>query len=303
MRPDRNFQIGILAGASTGIFWGVPFLAPQVLTGFSPVEIALGRFLFFGVMGFAFFRKASGILRDLSPREWMQVMGLSALGFWLYSSVLFWAIARTDGVIASLVLGLLPVTIPLFTPGKRSGGAAFHAGLLLIAAGLLVLVTGGSAGSGLLASRDPAGVAALFLCLAMWTGFAIWNSRFLAQRPGLSRRDFSSLMGAVSLVCLLPIAIGSLDLHALPERPGLAAWVTLSVILGVGSSWFANWLWNIASARLPSSISGTLLVFETVFGLLYTFLYQGRWPRDFEVLSIALCLAGVALAIRAQITS
>lgn len=305
MNKDRDLRIGLLAGASTGIFWGVPFLAPQVLTGFAPFEIAFGRFLFFGLMGLIFFRRASAILRAFGPREWLQVLGLSAFGFWLYSGVLFWSIGRTDGVISSLVLGLLPVTIPLFTPGRRSGGTSFYAGLALIAAGLWVLVSGAGTtpGTGFLTRRDPLGVAGLFLCLAMWTVFAIWNSAFLKRRPSVSRRDFSSLMGVISLLCLLPLVTGNLEVSTLPKREGAGAWLGFSFVLGVGSSWFANWLWNVASVRLPSSISGTLLVFETVFGLLYTFLYQGRWPHGFEVLSIVFCLVGVALAIRAQLTA
>ena len=121
MEPNHDRRIGLLAGASTGIFWGVPFLAPQILPGFSPVEIAFGRFFFFGVMGLFFVRRGIALLRTLSVRERAQVFALSALGFWLYSSILFWAISMTNGVISSLVLGLLPVTIPLFTPGRRSG--------------------------------------------------------------------------------------------------------------------------------------------------------------------------------------
>jgi drug/metabolite transporter (DMT)-like permease len=299
MKSSRDFRIGLLAGASTGIFWGVPFLAPQVLPAFTPVEIAFGRFFFFGLIGFAFFGRVIAILRAMRPMEWVQVFALSALGFWLYSSLLFWSISRTDGVISSLILGLLPVTIPLFSARSVHRGPGFFAGLLLIASGLLVLVWG----PGLIVSRDPAGVAGLFLCLAMWTSFTIWNSRFLSSRPWLSRRDFSSLMGMTSLLCLLPLAALSLDARALVDRPGFAAFAGISAVLGFGSSWFANWLWNAASARLPSGISGTLLVFETIFGLLYTYLWQGRYPHGFELLSILLCISGVALAIRAQITS
>lgn len=303
MEPNHDRRIGLLAGASTGIFWGAPFLAPQILPGFSPVEIAFGRFFFFGVMGLFFVRRGIALLRTLSVRERAQVFALSALGFWLYSSILFWAISMTNGVISSLVLGLLPVTIPLFTPGRRSGGWRFYSGLIAIAVGLWVLLGGVMFGAGEGVAMNPVGIGALFLCLAMWTGFAIWNSSFLTLRPAISKRDFSSLMGLVSLLCLTPLALSNLDFGSISDRPDMGLYILVSAILGVGASWFANWLWNVASARLPSSVSGTLLVFETLFGLLYTFIYQQRWPQSFEMLSIVLCLAGVALAIRAQITS
>lgn len=300
---ERSLVLGLLAGASTGIFWGVPFLVPQVLPGYSPFEIAFGRFFFFGLMGVFFAKRAFAILRMLSPADRFRVFLLSASGFWLYSSILFWSIRRTDGIISSLVLGMLPVTIPLFTPGRKRAGAAFPLGLILIASGLILLVSGGGSIPeirGLLSAR-LSGVLGLFVCLGMWTWFSISNSRFLQERNTISRRDFSSLMGLISLGCLLLVSAPALFTAEWAGRDSAWLYLAFSLVLGIGSSWFANWLWNVASVHLPSEISGTLLVFETIFGVLYTLIYQGRLPDVRESIAIALCLAGVLLAILAQI--
>ncbi len=302
-QKKKSLTLGILAGASTGIFWGVPFLAPQVLVGYSSIDIAFGRFFFFGLMSLFFFRRGWSLFERFDFREKMKVLILSAIGFWFYSSVLFWSIQKTDGLISSLILGLLPVTIPLFSLGRKPGSLGFYFGLFLILAGLSVLVfyplVNGESASG---QREWPGVVGLFSCLAMWTAFAIHNSRFLQERPWISRRDFSSLMGILSLVCLVPVFFFSGFGAELGHRSDLGIFVMISAVLGLGSSWLANWLWNISSTRCPSGISGTLLVFETVFGLLYTFLYQKRPPHPFEGVAVSLSLSGVIFAVRAQIT-
>jgi hypothetical protein len=53
--------------------------------------------------------------------------------------------------------------------------------------------------------------------------------------------------------------------------------------------------------NLPSGIAGTLLVFETIFGVLYTLIHQKRLPGPGELVAILMCLSGVLLAITTQI--
>jgi drug/metabolite transporter (DMT)-like permease len=57
-------------------------------------------------------------------------------------------------------------------------------------------------------------------------------------------------------------------------------------------------LWNAAAKRLPLTLAGQMIVFETLFALLYAFVYDGRWPRTPEVLAIVLLLVGVLWSVR-----
>jgi drug/metabolite transporter (DMT)-like permease len=54
-----------------------------------------------------------------------------------------------------------------------------------------------------------------------------------------------------------------------------------------------NALWNHASRLLPLTMTGQMIVFETLFALLYGFLWEGRWPTVLECLAMALLVAGV----------
>ena len=299
---SQRLLLGLFAGASTGVFWGVPFLAPQVLKGYSPFEIAFGRFFFFGMAGLAFLKRGLVIMKALSPSDRARIVVLSATGFWLYSTVLFWSIQKTNGVLSSLVVGLLPVTIPLCSKGRKSGGWLFYSGLLSIGAGLVVLVLVPHRDAfQSLEQKSALGAAGLFACLAMWTGYAIESARFLRARSEISSLDFSNVMGLLSFACLLPLFLVSVDARSFAQRPGFTEFVALSAVLGIGSSWLANWLWNAAAKRLRSEVLGPLMVFETTFGLLYSFMHERRWPFGFEVVSIALCIVGVVVAVTAEL--
>ncbi|MEH3147087.1 MAG: hypothetical protein PGN34_17450 [Methylobacterium frigidaeris] len=48
--------------------------------------------------------------------------------------------------------------------------------------------------------------------------------------------------------------------------------------------------------RLPLALAAQLIVAETVFGLVYGFLFEGRWPTGAEAAGCALQLGGAAAA-------
>ena len=49
---------------------------------------------------------------------------------------------------------------------------------------------------------------------------------------------------------------------------------------------------------MPVTLSGQLILFETLFALLYAFLYFQRWPRPLEIAAIVLLMIGVGWAMR-----
>jgi drug/metabolite transporter (DMT)-like permease len=85
--------------------------------------------------------------------------------------------------------------------------------------------------------------------------------------------------------------------HAFAETRWTSFWL-LSLGLAIGASWLGNGLWNAAAKRLPLTLSGQLIVFETLFALLYAFIYDARLPRPLETAAILLLVAGVCWSVR-----
>lgn len=72
------------------------------------------------------------------------------------------------------------------------------------------------------------------------------------------------------------------------------------IAIAVLCSWVGALCWNVASQRLPTVILGPLIVFETLAGLLYTFLLRQQIPPLMTLSGIALLVAGVIIAVRAK---
>ena len=56
--------------------------------------------------------------------------------------------------------------------------------------------------------------------------------------------------------------------------------------------------WNEASQRLPTTLAGQLIVFETLAALTYAFVLRGRWPPAQTLAGVALLVGGVIWALR-----
>jgi drug/metabolite transporter (DMT)-like permease len=82
-----------------------------------------------------------------------------------------------------------------------------------------------------------------------------------------------------------------------------AAWACSSLLClatGFGSAWLATILWNVASQRLSASLCGQLIVSETLFALLYSFAWDGRWPSTSQFGAVLLFTLGILASIKAH---
>jgi drug/metabolite transporter (DMT)-like permease len=294
--------LGLAFGVAAGALWGLVFLAPELVHSFSPLELAAGRYLAYGVISVMLILPRWRALRAaLHPRDWLSLVWLALAGNTLYYVLVASAVQLGSVAMASLVVGFLPVTVTLI--GSRDRGAvpfrALLPSLLLCAAGALSIgwqavaaTTGGTALLGLVCA---------FGALASWTAYAVGNSRCLARLPHLSAHDWSLLTGVVTgaqALLLVPlIAVVQPVQHAAAEWLQFAG---VSIGVAVLASICGNALWNRMSRLLPLTLVGQMIVFETVFALLYGFLWEQRWPQVSEVLAFIFVLAGVISCLRAH---
>ncbi len=222
----------------------------------------------------------------------------------LYYLFLASSIHLTGVAPASLIVGMLPLTVTLV--GRRDHGALHLRRLILP----LALIAGGIVCINLDVFLVPKpggpdltgrilGIAAAVGALASWTDYAVANARHLRRHPTFTNREWSLLSGVASGVLalgLLPFAL--LFPHAAEGVRPAGLFVEVSLAVAIGSSIIGNSFWNAASRYLPMTLSGQMIVFETVFALLYGFLYDARLPGPLEIAAIVLLLAGVCWSAR-----
>ena len=79
--------------------------------------------------------------------------------------------------------------------------------------------------------------------------------------------------------------VAGTDFNALLANADIAQAALLCIATGIGSAWLATIVWNVASQRLSASLCGQLIVSETLFVLVYSFLWDGHWPSALQALA------------------
>jgi len=300
---------GVGYAGMAGAMWGLVLMVPQVLPAFSPWLLSAVRFTLYGLISLLLALPLAGRLRAKLQREDVLMLArLSLVGNLLYFILLAAAIQLVGIAPASLIVGVLPVTITLL--GLKDEGALslrqLAWPLLMVLAGIVCINIDTFAGSqqqGTPWLDRVLGVLAALGALASWSWFAASNARYLRRRPCFDSHEWSCLLGIVTGImgALLWLAGKGMGLPMIRHAASPGQWQLFwcaATGCALGGSWLANALWYAAARRLPPTLSGQLIVFETVFALLYGFIWLQRWPRPLELASIVLLLGGVCWAVR-----
>ena len=297
---------GILAGLAAGALWGLVFVAPRMVSGFSPVDFTAGRFLAYGAFSLALMLVLKRAVWP-SRQQAVAALGLSVLGFTGYYLLLVFAIRDAGTEVPSLIIGTIPVWMMLL--GKPAGlrWGALLPGLLLTLLGLGLMMQA-MQGSGLapdtLLAGEPhfwRGVAFAVLAMLLWTAFGLLNAAWLKNHPQVNAATWTNWLGVSTGLGALALwlTVGT-PARVLLVQPGFALAAMLCIATGMGCAWLATILWNIASQRLSASLCGQLIVSETLFALFYSFVWDGHWPSRLQTLACVLFAGGIFASIRAH---
>lgn len=307
---------GVLAALGAGLVWGLVFITPLFLPEYPGAILSFGRYTAFGLIAVipAWLDRAR--IASLRRQDWMAAFKLSLVGNIIYYAALASAIQLADAPLPTMLIGTLPVVIALcsnWSPHDQSERIAWgklalplliiFIGLMLVNAAELKHLDGRRA----LSEYVRGGLVAL-IAVAAWTWYPIMNSRYMKVYTHISSSTWSTVQGLATL----PLALSGYLLYGFFSGffdtgadtltlvgPHPARFIGMMLALGLLASWVGTLLWNHASARLPTSLAGQLIVFETLAALLYTFVFRGEFPPAQILAGAGMLCAGVALAVRA----
>ena len=305
MAGSNNTVVGVACGIGAGALWGLVFLAPALVHEFGPLHLTIGRYLFYGLFSALLIAPLlRGLLPRLGRREWLALVWLALAGNVVYYLLLSAAVQRGGIAMTSLVIGFLPVAVTIV--GSRDQGAVplrrLRLSLALCVAGALCIgwqaLAMPASGS---VSRQLLGLGCAVGALVSWTCYAVGNSRWLVRLDHVSVHEWNLLTGLVT--ALLTVALIPLAVLLSPEPQSGAAWAKLiGVSAGVAlvASIIGNALWNRMSRLLPLTLVGQMILFETLFALVYGFLWDARWPTLLEAAAFVLAIASVVTCLAAH---
>ena len=303
---------GVLCGLLAGAMWGMVFIVPELLAAFSPLEMAVGRYISYALIACGLMaNRLPGLVRRLERSDYVALLRHALSGNIVYYMLLALGVKLAGVAPTSLIIGVLPISVTLM--GHKDHGSVplkqLALPLLVVAAGIVcinvdVFTHAGDAGGSLL--QKLLGVLCAAGALLCWTWYAIDNARYLKRNPHFSSGEWSALYGLSSGLIALAVGLAALAVFhgdvtgaagAASGRDWTMFWI-VNGLLALGASVIGNHLWNVASRRVPVTLSGQLLLFETLFALLYGFIYQQQMPRTLEVAAVLLLVAGVVWSVR-----
>jgi drug/metabolite transporter (DMT)-like permease len=293
--------LGILAGLATCALWGLTFIAPRAVEPFTAWDLAAARYGVFGLVSLMLMAHPRFRPRGLSRAQIACGLSLGGIGYVGYFVSTAYAVRLAGAAIPPVVIGTMPVLLALAGNWRDRSipWSNLAAPLLLITAGVLTF------NLGVLGASVPgeqgaimAGTFFAVLALVIWIAYGLANAAVMSSRnapDGLAWTGVQGVGSAIVSLLLLPLtSLGEADGFSQAETARFLGW---ALVMGLAGSWLATWCWVIASRRLALAFAAQLIVAETMFGLVYGFLFEARWPRPAEWTGCMLQLAGVGLAV------
>ena len=309
--------IGVSFALAAGLMWGLVFIAPSLLPEYPAALLSFGRYLAFGLIALPLAWLDRQRLAQLTRADWIEAAKLAAIGNIVYYLFLASAIQRAGGPLPTVIIGTLPVVIAISSNVRdhRRDGKLPWLRLLpslgLIGAGIALvnqvevahLRNDAQADLGRYATGALLAVGAV-VC---WTWYPLRNADWLRAHADRPPSTWATAQGIATLPLALLGYLGwwawsalAGDGFPMPFGPRPGAFIALMFAVGLLASWLGTLCWNEASQRLPTTLVGQLIVFETLSALAYAFMLRGRMPEPATLAGIALLVAGVLWALRVR---
>jgi drug/metabolite transporter (DMT)-like permease len=313
--PPAALGLGLGCALGAGLAWGLVFVVPVMLPGYPAAILSVGRYAAFGLIAIAIAWPARAALRRLSRADWIEAARLSLVGNLLYYAFLAAAIQTAGVPLPTMLIGTLPVVIAVSANlvERTLPWGRLAPSLVVILAGIALV------NQAELARAPPddgplrQGLGALLAlgAVACWTWYPIRNARWMRANPGFSSATWATAQGLTTLPLALagwliaagwhalrPMQAGADAVFEFPFGPDPVRFLVLMATLGLAASWLGTLLWNQSSRRLPTSLAGQLIVFETLAALAYAFAWRGEPPAPAAAAGIALLVLGVVIGVR-----
>ena len=308
---------GTLFALAAGLMWGLVFVAPLMLPEYPAALLSFARYLAFGLIALPLALLDRQRIGRLTRNDWIEALKLSLVGNVVYYLCLAAAIQRAGGPLPTMIIGTLPVVIAVSSnlrDAQRDGRLPW----LRLLPSLALIATG----IGLVnhvelqqmrqqpdadLGRYALGALLAIGAVVCWTWYPLRNADWLRAHPDRSPSTWATAQG----VATLPLALAGFvafwlwnglsgQAFAMPFGPTPVLFVGLMLAIGLFASWLGTLCWNEASQRLPTTLVGQLIVFETLSALAYAFMLRGRAPELATLAGVALLVAGVVWALRVR---
>ena len=304
--------LGFLYAVIACAIWGLIYIFPLILPEYNPVMIASARFAVYGLACLAFVPFQIEELKKLTRSDWLFAMRLAFFGSLVYYWSLVMSVQLSGAPIAGMLMCWIPVLVAVVSNlrNKKRGVSVpwskLSIPLALILSGMVIANWTEFTYAVHEQSASPMqfwmGVGFGVLSLLLWTWYPIRNADWLLANKTKGPKVWATAQGlAILPFTLLGFVFVSMWLE--PPQVGMLGpqplkFVAVMLVAGIVCSWVGAAFWNAMSERLPTALAGQLIVFETIFSVIYALMWRQAWPTLSMSIGMVMLLLGVLAALR-----
>jgi len=303
-------KMGIVYTLLTCFLWGVSFPAALFVPEYSGIYLGLARAVLIGLLSVGSVFASFKAFKALKHRDWHWAIFLALVGQIIQPVCFFLSVMYAGVAVASICYGGCPVLVAIIANlrDRRNGKPYVRMTSLIVPLTLIVLgfVFSNYTEFAELAHAERSqtdfflGLVFGLSSTALFTAYTICNADWMLAHK---KADPTMWFSAQCLVAL-PIALTIYPLCASldPGMPGLLGaaplrFVFVMLVVSVLCSFVPGILYNMAAARIPTSLLGQLLVMETVFGIIAGQVVMLEVPSLPLTAGIVMFLFGVTYAL------
>ncbi|WP_308512905.1 DMT family transporter [uncultured Turicimonas sp.] len=303
--------LGVGFGLLACALWGLTYLLPIVLPGYDTLYISIARAIVMGLTALLGLWIQKAYLSKISFKDWKFAFVLTMIGNLIQPWFLFTAIQYAGVPLAATFFGLIPVLVAIIANerDRKKGKRYLPNSQLVLPLGLILLGLAFSNYNGLVESFSSGnsavnfaiGTAFAIASTVAWTWYPIKNADWLLEHPKVSPVFFTSMQCSLLLPFGLVLYVlvwylkGDMPQFLGPQPVDFVGW---SLFAGVMCSFVATALWNAMSQRVPTALVGQMLVFETIFSVVWAHVYEWKLPPVSLVVGMACLVGGVVYALK-----
>ncbi|MFQ4150292.1 DMT family transporter [Arthrobacter sp. LAPM80] len=278
-RPD---VLMVVTSAPTYVATG------EVLKAVDPLDLTPLRFLMAAAILGVYFLATRGKLL-IRKRDVWRVVGISALGYGAYGTLLNLGQTTVPAGTVSLLLNTSPVfafILGYVVLGERTSRRGII-GMAVATVGVATITVFGPGDLGF--DWNAITILAAALVLA---AFLIWQQPVLGRVPPVEMVFWGCIVGG-----LVTLPMAKFDIN--PQLWGVRTIIAMAVLV-VGSTVLAYSFWNLTLAGTSVAEGGSLLFAVPLFSMALGWLILGQIPTLASILGGCIALVGVMLLGRAQ---
>lgn len=285
------------------LVWSTSFALPYFLLTFEDILIVMARYSIYGLVSTSILLiKQRNFLKTIPIHIWAKSFLWALLSNLLHYIGVVIGIRYATTPVTMVIIATTPIFVLIYANIKAKSLSIKSLLVLSILMSSGIILVNNAAIDWSFSSNSYfsyiIGLLGGILSVVCTGLFIVYNEEFMKKNPSISSQQWSCLIGTSTFIlCLLTISLGyifnlidfSIFVHV-PKKE-LIKFIMLTSLLGLGSSSLGTYLWIKASTLISSLLLGSLLIFETIFGLALFFICKQELPSIAQFLGISLMLS------------